>query len=334
MSLKIIKAGIQDSFQDRGRYGYQWLGVNPGGAMDPFAQRVANMLVDNNHDEAVLEMHFPAAAFLFEKDCLIALGGANFSPTINGEAVSLWQPVIVKENSVLQFEQQHSGARCYLTVKGGFAIDKWLGSYSTNLKANAGGYHGKAIQKGDIIPLREMHDFGKFSPEKDMIPLPWVADIKWETEAFQPGFTFLPGHEWDWLTKKSKELFLENSFIIQQASDRMGYRLDGTAMLQENKLELVSTGVEFGTVQLLPDGQLILLMADHQTTGGYPRIAHVISAHLPALAQLRPGESIRFSQADIHFGEKLLRMQEQHLLQLQNACTFRLREFLKEWKIK
>jgi antagonist of KipI len=316
--------------QDLGRYGYQWLGINHGGAMDAFALRIVNMLVDNGQDEAVLEMHFPAAAFLFEKDCLVALGGANFSPTINGEAVSLWQPVIVKENSVLQFEQQLSGARCYLAVKGGFAIDKWLGSYSTNLKAGAGGFQGRAIQKGDAIPLREKNDFAYFSPEKDMIPLPWLADIKWEAEAFQPGFAVIPGHEWNWIENKSREEFLAHSFTIQQASDRMGYRLGGTAILQENKSELVSTGVDFGTIQLLPDGQLILLMSDHQTTGGYPRIAHVISAHLPGLAQLRPGESINFYHSDIQFAEKLLRMREQHLLQLQNACTFRLREFLKE----
>ena len=121
--------------------------------------------------------------------------------------------------------------------------------------------------------------------------------------------------------------FLKQPFIITAASDRMGYRLRGEKLLSQYSPELVSCAVDFGTIQLLPDGQLILLMADHQTTGGYPRIAHVVTAHLPKLAQSKPGEAIRFRMTDMITAEKLFCLQQQHLLQLQNACTFRLQEF-------
>jgi antagonist of KipI len=328
MSLKIIKAGIQDTIQDLGRYNYQWLGINPGGAMDRFSARVVNILVGNHPTDAVVEMHFPAAAFLFETDTMIAIGGADFSPTVNGEPIPLWQPVIVNQNSVLQFEQLQSGARCYLGIQGGLQIVPWLNSYSTNLKVAAGGFHGKALQKGDTIGFQNQNDLSALLLTKELVILPWAADIHWDPSPANDRIAVIPGNEWDWMEMDSQNNFLKEAFLIQQASDRMGYRLNGSPMVSMNKIELISTAVNFGTVQLLPDGQLIVLMADHQTTGGYPRIAHIITAHLSRLAQRRPGEKINFYRTDIPAAEKLWVLQQQHLLQLQNACKFRLEEFL------
>ncbi len=329
MSLKIIKSGIQDTIQGPGRTGYQWLGINPGGSMDSFASQIVNMLVGNEPRETVIEMHFPAAAFLFEKDALIAVGGANFSPTVNGEAIHLWQPVVVNQNSVLQFEQLRSGARCYLAVRDGLLIKPWLNSYSTNLKASAGGFQGRMLQKGDIIPYKKQNDFSALLQDKDLISLPWTADVNWEPLSDHHRIAVIQGSEWDWMDAGSQNNMFDQPFHIQQASDRMGYRLSGTPLRSNSQGELVSSAVNFGTIQLLPDGQLIILMADHQTTGGYPRIAHVIRADLPRVAQLRPGEIINLYPMDVATAEKGWIMQQQHLLHLQNACKFRLQEYMK-----
>ena len=155
MSLKVIKAGLLDSIQDAGRYGYQHLGINPGGVMDRYSLQAINILLSNSPGEAVIEMHFPAPAFLFEQAAMIALGGADFHATINGEPIPSWHPVIVNKNSVLHFEKRIKGGRGYLAVKHGFDIQPWLGSASTNLKAGAGGFRGRALQKEDSIPFKK-----------------------------------------------------------------------------------------------------------------------------------------------------------------------------------
>jgi len=155
MSLQIIKAGMLDSIQDGGRYGFQHLGINPSGAMDRYAMQVTNMLVGNDPGEAVIEMHFPASVFLFTQPALIALGGADFSASINGEPVPPLHPIIISKNDLLHFHKPLKGARAYLAIAGGLVIDKWLDSHSTNLKAAAGGYQGKALPKEDYIKFRK-----------------------------------------------------------------------------------------------------------------------------------------------------------------------------------
>jgi antagonist of KipI len=326
MSLRIIKAGIQDTIQDMGRYGHQHLGINPTGAMDKYALQVANILVGNKMDEAVIEMHFPASVYMFSQPALIALGGADFSASINGEPVPNLHPVIVGKNDVLQFHKPINGARAYLAVSGGFAIHKWMNSYSTHLKAKTGGYNGRAFQKDDEILLRQPFSFS--IKQNDFIILPWRADANRGNE--QKEIFIIPGNEWERLTTGSKESFTMTSFVITNHSDRMGYRLNNIPLPVISNEEIVSSGVSFGTIQLLPDGKLIILMADHQTTGGYPRIAHVITAHHTRLAQMKAGDKILFHVTDQQTAEELFIKQQQHLLQLQNACTFRLQEYLND----
>jgi antagonist of KipI len=327
MSLKIIKAGILDSLQDPGRYGYQHLGINPGGAMDKFAAALVNILVGNDVNEAVIEMHFPASTFLFEEEAMIAIGGGDFSATVNGEEVSLWHPIIISRNSILQFQKWKQGARCYLSVREKMDIPKWLNSYSTNIKAGCGGYFGRALQKDDVIQFSEENNYRDFLQSKNHISFPWSADVNWSPAIDKIAVT--AGNEWDWLSRESQHDLLLQQFSISSSADRMGYRLNGK-LISKHTDELVSSSVSFGTVQLLPNGGLIILMADHQTTGGYPRVAHVITAHLPALAQMRAGEKINFRITDQNEAEKLLVQQQEYLLQLEKACKFRLQEFLNE----
>ncbi|MBS1919657.1 MAG: biotin-dependent carboxyltransferase family protein [Bacteroidetes bacterium] len=329
MSLRIVKAGVLDSIQDRGRYGWQYLGINPAGTMDSFSASIANILVGNNPDEATIELHFPASIFLFERPALVAISGADFSATINGEPVPASHAFMVNKNSVLQFQEPTKGARAYLAVKGGFLADTWLGSVSTNLKAGMGGYQGRGLRKNDQVFFREDLKYSTILSQKEYMILPWKADLNWNSKTEYANELFIiPGHEWDWLINESKNNFLNTSLTITQQSDRMGYRLNNIPLRTLTNEEIVSSAVSFGTVQLLPGGRLIILMADHQTTGGYPRIAHIISAHLPGAAQMKTGDSIRFKMTDSKTAEGLLIKQQQHLLQLQSACKFRLEEYL------
>ena len=331
--MRIIKAGVLDTVQDMGRYGHQHLGVNPGGAMDRFAACIANILVGNAMDDAVIELHFPASAVLFEKESIIAITGADFVPSVNGELIPLLHPVVVNKNSVLHFQKAEKGTRCYLAIAGGLEITKWLNSYSTNLKAAAGGYNGRAFIKNDVVNFKKEFSLLSDLHEKDFIVLPWKANDKYE-QAVSPepdeSIHVITGHEWDILEDASKNSFLNQPFVISAASDRMGYRLNGPALHAVKYEELVSSPVSYGTIQLLPDGQLIILMADHQTTGGYPKIAHVITVNLPGLAQKKPGEKISFKVTDQQTAENLFLLQHNHLLQLANACKFKLEEFFKE----
>jgi len=328
MNLRIIKAGVMDTVQDMGRYGWQHLGINPGGAMDKLSAQIANILVGNETHEAVIELHFPASAFFFEQASLVALTGADFSATVNGEEIPTMRPVLISKYSILQFHRVVSGARAYLAVHGGLNIKPWLNSYSTHLKAAAGGYCGRALQKDDEIAFRITPDLSSLLEKKEFDVMSWKADDDWETTD-EEEILALPGHEWSQLHDRSKESFFNEAFLITTHSDRMGYHLKGEGLKMISDEEMVSSAVSFGTVQLLPDGQLIVLMADHQTAGGYPRLAHVISSHHPRLAQMKPGEKVYFRFTDQQTAEELFIKQQQHLVQLQNACRFKLDELLK-----
>jgi antagonist of KipI len=325
MSLTIIKPGLLDTIQDLGRTGYSRLGINPGGVMDRYAAQVANMLVGNDTVEAVIEIHFPGAQLLFEQNTLISITGGDFSPMINDEPIPLWHPIVVRKNAVLHFPKLQYGGRCYLAVHGGLCVNKWLNSYSTHLKAGAGGFKGRKLEKGDEVHFRESNIYfaGLLKAGKELEVLKWKVDTG-KTYLHPHEIHIIKGNEWDQLTSISQEHMLEDNFTIHPFSDRMGYQLKGVDLKREQDTELVSSGVSFGTIQLLPNGQLIVLMADHQTTGGYPRIAHVISAHLPKLAQLSPSDCIHFKITDIATAEKLLIAQQQELNILQRACTERL----------
>ncbi|MCK6617059.1 MAG: biotin-dependent carboxyltransferase family protein [Cyclobacteriaceae bacterium] len=321
MSLEVIKAGMTDSVQDAGRFGYQHLGINPNGAMDLNAMRIANALVGNPLHEAIVEMSFPAAALRFNSPALIAISGADFMPKLNGKIIPLHQPVVVAPGSELKFSKVVQGAWCYLAVQGGFKLDAWLGSVSTNVKAKAGGYAGRFLKTGDTLSLKQR------LKETETKVLPWRAGVSAFYEQAPIKMRCIRGNEFGWLTNKSQKEFLKQGFIISRQSDRMGYRLGGTKLKQSIKQELLSTAVSFGTLQLLPTGELIALMADHQTTGGYPCIAHVIAADRSRLVQCRPTDKIYFSFVDIEEAEGLFIKQVQHAGQLHQACKFKLTEY-------
>lgn len=327
MSLNIIKTGIMDTVQDAGRYGYAAAGINPGGAMDKYAAAIANFLVGNEKDQPVIELHFPAAQIIFQEPALIAICGADLSAAVHDEMIPCWQPVMVKRNSVLHFQKWKWGARVYLAVHGGYKISKWLGSYSTNLKAAAGGYFGRTLKKEDVVKLSST------SLDVNMLVASGQYSCAMGWGVYTPSvyenasqLLVLQGPEWDMLSESSKKIFSESSFTIDQKSDRMGYLLNGPSLQQQDNTEIVSAGVDFGTIQLLPNGKLTILMADHQTTGGYPRIGNIIGAHLPKLAQLPPGGEIHFEFTDIHTAEQLLFSQMRDLNIIERSCHERINQ--------
>ncbi len=325
MSLTIIKAGLLDTIQDEGRFGFQSSGINPGGAMDVFSARLANCLLGKPMNAPVIEMHFPAPVILFNEAALVCITGADFTAVIGDTAVQINRPLLINKGVVLQFKKAMCGARCYLSVFNNFTLTAWLNSYSTNSKA-AGGLHGGPLKSGDIIPFEEAGALHAYLHEKSFKLLPWFA--KPEEPAIANRIEVIKGNEWDWLDETSRQIFLESSFTISKVADRMGYRLSGNQMYMKEQKQLVSSSVTFGTLQLLPSGQLVLLMADHQTTGGYPRIAHVISAHLPLLAQSKWGEHFSFAVTDVERAEQKLLHQYNYLKLVQHAAGFKIQKIL------
>ena len=318
MSLRIIKAGVLDTIQDAGRFGHQHLGINPGGCMDLYAAQLG-LSITGCAGTALIELHFPASIFLFEQEAMITITGADFTPTIDGDEISLNRPVIVARNSLLQFEKRKRGARAYLAIREGIAIDRWLGSRSTNTKAKTGGFNGRALQRDDVINYASTSSYHLHC---DMKPLSWTADPSWLPRE-PASIDILAGPEWHHLAAHAKHDLTYEKFLIAGAADRMGYLLNGPFQAGRFR-ERVSSAVTFGTLQLLPSGQPILLMADHQTTGGYPRIAQVITAHLPFVAQKQTGDSLRFRMVGREVAWNTWLQQYRHLQQVNLACHLKL----------
>ena len=323
MSITIIKAGLFTTVQDGGRKGFQYLGINPSGAMDALAMQIANVLIQNKSDEAVIEFFYPAPVFRFHIDAFIALSGADFGATINDIPVPINHPIFVPKNAVLSFTKKISGHIAYLAIQGGLELNEWMNSYSTNTRAGAGGMEGRTLLKEDEIKLKA--SVIQKNSQSQLQILPWMADTKglYQTQSLR----YLPGNEFSLLNTFSQQFMTNAQFTILADSDRMGYRLKGPALKCKKTIELISSGVTNGTIQLLPSGQCIVLLADHQTTGGYPRIGHIIQSDIPTLVQQSPGTIIRLIPVNMETAEKINNRQGQYLQQLKNACTLQLNAY-------
>lgn len=314
MSIKIIKPGILATIQDLGRTKFRSLGIGPGGVMDFFAASVANYIAGNSEDVPVIEMHFPAAEILFEEDTIISICGADFDARIYDLPVEMYKPVIIQKNMALSFKANFSGARVYLAIHGGMQAEKWLNSYSTNLKVNAGGHNGMPLHKEDIIEIQPQTQ--EVNNKYFFIEPSSISSVYNNPHSIR----CVEGPEWEMLSEDGKQHFSKNEFTITSQSDRMGYRLAGKNISLKNSLSLVSSPVSFGTVQLLPNEQLIVLMADHQTTGGYPRIANVITADLPKLAQLPINTKLKFELVSLQEAEDALITMQHSLAAIKTTC--------------
>lgn len=325
MSIKVNRPGLLTSIQDLGRYGFQKYGVIVSGAMDATSLRIANLLVGNPEGEAAIEITLMGASFLVEEDLLIAITGGDLSPAIGEEPVPLWRPVYVKKGSVLTFRACRSGCRAYVAVAGGFAVDEVMNSKSTYLRGEIGGYKGRALKTGDMLSCHKMQERAicLFQRLKKRAGSHSFAAANWYVNASQfviiskdPIIRVIRGGEFDRFTPLSQKQFFEQDFHITPKSDRMGYRIEGPALQSDDSFELISEAVSHGTIQVPKDGNPIILLADRQTTGGYPKIAQVATVDLPLIAQLKPGEKIRFKEITLEEAEQLYLEQEQELEQL------------------
>ena len=313
MSLLIKKPGVLTTVQDIGRIGWRRFGINPNGPMDPAAARIANILAGNDEHAALLEMHFPAPELTFEEPKVFALCGADLGAEVNGVPIAPWRAARVEADSTLRFTSKSGGERAYLGVRGGIDVPLWLSSSCTNLAAHIGGHEGRALKAGDRLTL------GSAGPIRSR-RLPAAAQSIVPRYGRFPTVRVIRGAEFYLLSASDKQTFLETSFTISGRSDRMGYRLDGQPLSCARPADMLSAAVCFGTIQLPSNGQMIVLMADQQTAGGYPRIAHVVSTDLPLLAQLGPGDKVAFHMIEIEEAERLMLEFERDLSLLRTAC--------------
>ncbi|MDW0109854.1 5-oxoprolinase subunit C family protein [Sporosarcina aquimarina] len=330
--IQVVKAGLLDTIQDSGRIGYQQFGVIQSGTMDTVSSRIANLLVGNAKGESVLEVTLVGPTLLFKEACLISLCGGDFTPEIDGMPVPMWKPVIVKENSILTIGAAKKGSRLVIAVAGGFDVPRVLNSSSTYLKAAIGGFLGRSLQKGDSLPIKTLGEkskrmyeslFGKLT--ESFCTTTWsVAHLIRPFVGESYSIRVLAGRQKDLFTSQSQNFFLSSDYTINSQSDRMGYRLHGPQLLLTETKELLSEAVTFGTVQVPANGQPIVLMADRQTTGGYPKIAQVISVDLPLLAQAKPGDSIRFKEVSLHTAQQLLQQLETTISDLRLGIELKL----------
>ena len=329
MSIRIERQGIMDTIQDNGRYGFAKWGINSNGSVDRYAAQVANALSGNDPGLAVLEMHFPAGEIVFERPALISLTGADFAPHIDGTPAPCWRTIFVAQNSTLSFLNHRSGSRCYMSVHGGFDVIQWLGSASTNLKSNAGGFDGRSLRKHDRIPFGKPTLSIPESNVKQTHVFPWSVNI---SSLYSPGHEvgLIEGNEWMWLTDLSASRFFQLQFQVMSSSDRMATVLKHEALEFKHHANRLSSGVAFGTVQALPNGSLIVLMADHQTMGGYPCVGNVASAHLPRLAQVRPNDSFHFYPVSVEEAEKMVFSLGENMAMIRRDCLEKLRRFYAE----
>ncbi|HXF42671.1 MAG TPA: biotin-dependent carboxyltransferase family protein [Pyrinomonadaceae bacterium] len=298
MSITIAKAGLLSTVQDKGRFHFRKFGINPNGFADKFSASALNILLGNNPNNALIEFCFPAPVIAFNKRMAFATAGANFSPALNGNKISNWRVYLAEKGDVLEFTKPLFGNYCYFGISGSFKLQSILESYSTNLKAGFGGFLGRALVTGDYLDTDGLHFRNVGISFGHSVPIGLAGDLP---------FRVLPGTEFDYLDDTEKQKFLNSTFTIE-SSDRMGIRLHGESLKSEGK-EIIPSGISEGTIQLLPDGQLIILMSDHQTTGGYPRIANVISSDIPRLAQQEARNNITFELINTQQAEKeLLRL--------------------------
>ena len=330
MSIRVIGSLYPCTLQDMGRQGFRAFGVPLSGPMDPYSFHLANLLCGNAAGGVALEITLHGLVLLFEEDMLIALCGGGSVPVIEGEPVACFRPLLMRRGTLLAFRPSSEGCRMYLAVAGGFQADRIMGSAATYLPAAIGGFGGRALKKGDLLMRAEPP--GTLSSRMlaglEVIPraggpaswgsnpFPWLLD----SDAL---LRFLPGPEWSDFSASSRLQFETDLFHLTDKSDRMGCQLKGPVLTHQLTGEMLSTGVCPGTVQVTHAGVPIILMADGQTTGGYPRIAQVISADLPVCGQRRPGSSIRFRQVSMSEAHELHRLRMRSLMQVGQSIQLR-----------
>ena len=307
--FKIIEAGPCTTVQDRGRYGYQRYGMPVAGAMDDFSYKMANLLVGNEAGAAVLEYTFQGPAIKFFDGAIIAVTGARAPVYLNGCLLPDWQSFFVPGGSVLSFARVEQGARSYIAFQGGLQVEEKLKSRSTYLRGEFGGYQGRKLKKDDCLEFYgqpQKTDYTcRYLPEKFIPDYPSEVEVR-----------IILGPQVEYFSEEGAENFLKCRYKVTEQADRMGYRLEGPEIKHKDGADIISDGVAAGSIQVPGHQQPIILLADCQTTGGYPKIATVISVDLAKIAQLKPGDIISFREIELAEAHRLLEEREKLFQQI------------------
>ncbi|HJW37853.1 MAG TPA: biotin-dependent carboxyltransferase family protein [Candidatus Udaeobacter sp.] len=321
MSAIVKRAGFLTSVQDLGRTGLRQFGVSTSGALDSFALRVANLLVGNGERAAGLEITLGGLQLRFDDERIVAWCGGEFDVHIGSTALPAGHTAFLRPGEELKFGRPQIGCRCWLAVSGGIDVPLVLGSRSTDLRGNFGGFEGRTLRDGDVIPLgipRQSPAFAKATVDKQDAPITgissWTAPHDWASPAKRdPILRFVRGIDSSRFNDVTIQHFASVAFTVSPDSDRMGVRFDSPELQREDNVDLTSEAVAPGTIQVPPSGKPILLLGDCQTIGGYPKIAHVITVDLGIAAQLRAGDHVRFCEVSLSDAHRLLLEREREL---------------------
>ena len=302
--IQVQEPGLFTTVQDLGREGFGPQGVSASGAADAVSLRLGNRLVGNAEGAAGLEMTLLGGTFVFSDGAIVALTGADFGATVDGAQAALWTSMVVKPGQTLRLGPTRSGARCYLCVRGGIEVKPFLGSASTHILSGLGGHEGRSLRKGDML---------KIGPANGAVPKRRLSANALKHVLPRKVLRVTPGPQSDWFPEAAQRMFYESRYRVAEESNRMGIRLEGGAVPEVAGGKMISEGVSLGAIQVPDGGQPIILFVEQQTTGGYPKIANVVSADFHCLGQLRPRDEIRFERVDWAAARSLLREQEKFL---------------------
>lgn len=303
-SLVVESPGLLTTVQDLGRPGFGPAGISPSGAADPVALRLGNSLLGNPRNVAGLEMTLLGGTFLFPDGAQIALTGADFAPTVNGQAIEMWTSHTIAPGAKLKLANTRNYARCYLAVAGGVQVPPFLGSASTHFVSGLGGFRGRPLRKGDILQLGE---------PKKKISERRVSQLALYTLKPRKKLRVTDGPQTDRFSEEDKQSLFRTLFRVSEEANRLGIRLEGAYLPKSAAAEMITEGVSWGAVQITPSGQPIILGVEQQTTGGYPKIANVIGVDLHRLGQLRPRDEFRFERIPLDVARSLWIEQERLL---------------------
>ena len=310
MSITVLNPGLLTTVQDMGRVGYQQFGVSVSGVMDPRSAAIANILVGNPEDEAVLECTMMGPQLLFNQAETIAITGGDLMPTLDGQPMPTYRAVTVQAGQVLRFQAPKTGCRCFIAFTGGLDIPEVMGSRSTYMKAKIGGYQGRKLQKDDVIGFR--------APG-----VPKNLNIRCMSPEFipRPVYTLrvVMGPQDDAFTDAGVKTFLSETYTVTSEFDRMGCRLEGAVVEHKESGDIISDGIAFGAIQVPSAGKPIIMLADRQTTGGYTKIANVITADFRIIGQLKAGDKVRFEKVSIAHAQDALLTQRAALRLLRKS---------------
>jgi biotin-dependent carboxylase-like uncharacterized protein len=302
--IQVQEPGLFTTVQDLGREGFGPLGVSASGAADAISLRLGNRLVGNAEGAAGLEMTLLGGTFVFSDGAIVALTGSDFGATVDGAQAALWTSMEVKPGQTLRLGPTRSGARSYLCVRGGIEVKFFLGSASTHILSGLGGHEGRSLRKGDMLKIR---------PANGAVPERRLPGNALKRVLPRMVLRVTPGPQSDWFPEAAQRMFYESRYRVAEESNRMGIRLEGGAVPEVASGKMISEGVSLGAIQVPDGGQPIILFVEQQTTGGYPKIANVISADFHCLGQLRPRDEIRFERVDWETARSLWRKQEEFL---------------------